>query len=74
MIILNPEKYNTPGEWLKDMRDKGYTVPLALMFGLSRLMKKYGITFGEAFDFMVKHEKIMLAGRSFVYDLTGDKL
>lgn len=74
MIFLNPVKYTNPGEWLKDMRAQGYAVPLSLMFGISKLMKKYGITFGEAFGFLVKHDKVILVGRSFIYDLTGDNI
>jgi hypothetical protein len=74
MILLNPEKYTSPGEWLKDMRSQGYAVPLSMMCGVTKLMKKYGITFGEAFDFLAKHDKVMLVGRSFIYDLTGDNL
>jgi hypothetical protein len=74
MILFDPEKYISVGEWYQEMRAQGYSVPLQLCVGLSRLIKKYNLTFDEAFNFMVKHEKVMLVGRTFIYDLTADNL
>jgi hypothetical protein len=68
------ENYKTAGEWYESMRNEGFTVPLALCIEVSKFMKKYNCTFPEAFKFLVDNKKIFLAGKSYIYDLTGDNL
>lgn len=74
MIVQNLEQYKSVGEWHNHFKSNGYTIPLSLCIGITGVMKRHNISFAQAFEFLETSEKIILAGRSFIYDFTGDEL
>ncbi|MDO8667651.1 MAG: hypothetical protein Q7K35_00955 [bacterium] len=74
MIIPNLGQYKSVGEWYDHFITNGYAIPLSLCNGLTWVMKRHNFTFAQAFEFLEKNEKIILAGRSFIYDMSGDGL
>jgi len=73
-IIPNLRQYKSVGQWYNHFKDNGYAISTALCNGLTKIMAKHDFSFAQAFIFLEEHGKIILAGRSFIYDLSGDEL
>jgi len=71
---LNIFKYKTVGEFYEDANSKGYKVTTTMCHGLSQLMKIKKLTFLEAYSYLLHKQKITLEGKTYIYDLSADKL
>ncbi|MBU2028869.1 hypothetical protein KJ761_03185 [Patescibacteria group bacterium] len=71
---LDISKYKTTGEFHDAIRASEYSAPLILCGGLDTLMKAKGLTFQEAFKLLLDNKKIILAGKTYIYDLSASKL
>jgi len=74
MEKLNISDYKSVGEFYEDAKKQGYSVPLQICIGLSQLIKAKNLTFQEAYEFLLKNNKIILVGRTYIYDLSASKL
>jgi len=74
MTAQNLEQYKSVGEWYNHFRTNGYSIPLQLCIGLTKVMKGHNFTFAQAFKFLGGNGKIILVGRLFIYDMSGDEL
>jgi len=74
MDVQEYKKYNSIGEWRDAVKTYGYSVPLPLCVGLSQLIKQKNMPFQEAFQFLLKHDKIILNGKSYIYDISASEL
>ena len=72
--VSNLDKFLTVGEWYETMKLGGFSVPLQLCIGLSKSIKRHNLTFDEAYKFLEDNEKIILIGKCYIYDMTGDEL
>lgn len=73
-ILKNLEQYKSVGQWYDHFRTNGFSVPLQLCIGLTKVMERHNFTFTQAFEFLEENGKIILAGRAFIYDMSGDEL
>jgi hypothetical protein len=62
------------GPWYDAMRARGYSMPLQLCHGLSQAMKHLNLTFPQAFRLFWDNRKILVSGRSLIYDFSASKL
>ena len=60
--------------WRGAMLARGYTMPLQLCHGLSQAMKHLNLTFPQAFRLFWDNGKILVSGRSLIYDCSAAKL
>lgn len=67
-------KYKTIGEWFEDIKVQGYSAPLPMCHGLSKVMEKYNLSFHEAYKLLEGEGKIILKGKTFFFDLSASKL
>lgn len=71
---MDISKYKSTGDFYRDAKVGGFSVPLPMCAGLSQLMQKKGLTFPEAYSLLSEKEKIILAGTTFIYKLDANKL
>jgi hypothetical protein len=71
---MNISNYKTVVEFYEDAKRQGYSLPLALCAKLSKLIKERGLTLQEAYNFLYERELIILVGKTFIYNLSADKL
>jgi hypothetical protein len=71
---LDISKCKTVGEFHEAIRASEYAAPSGLYQGLCSLMETKKLTFQEAFKFLLDNNKIILAGKSYIYDLSASKL
>ena len=57
---IDPKDYKSTGEYYAAVRKVGSGVPLQMMHALDQVMKHYGFSFAEAFDYLVKKGAIIL--------------
>ncbi len=74
MDNLDILKYQSVGEFYNNARAKDYKVTTALCHGLSQLIKAKGLTFAEAYNFLLEKNKIILVGKTYIYDLSANEL
>jgi hypothetical protein len=67
-------QFNSPGEYKDYERAKGVNVTLQFCLGTSNIMKKFGITFSEACQLLMKEGYLIWAGETPLYNMAGDKL
>jgi len=70
---MDIEKYESVGKWYEDMRSAGYAIPLAMCHGITQAMKELKMSFPEAFRLLEKNKRIILVGKSYIYNLQGHK-
>lgn len=73
-ISLDISKYKTVGEFHDAIRASEYSAPSSLYQGLCSLVEAKKLTFQEAFKFLLDNKKIILAGKTYIYDLSASKL
>lgn len=66
--------YTLVSDWREAAKVEGYFVPFQLCTGLAIAMKKHGLSFVEAFEYLTKRNKIFLDNLAFSYDASGDEL
>ena len=66
--------FDGPGAWFSEMLARGFNVPTQMGRGLTLAMKHLKLTFPEAFRLLWGHGKIIVAGRSLIYDESACKL
>lgn len=67
-------QFHSVGDWYETARKEGYSVPLEMCRGLETVMEKYQMTFPKAFELLERNEKILLEGKTYVYDLSPIEL
>lgn len=67
---MDISKYNSVGEWYKNAKENGYSVPLEMCRGLEKIMKEKNMTLTEAYDFLLKDKKAVLTGRTYIFDIS----
>lgn len=70
---MDIKKEETLGEWFREIKSQGYSVPLAMCHGIQIAMKELNISFAEVFELFVKKGIIIQVGKVFIYDLRGHK-
>ena len=73
-LAKTASKYESIGDWFAAARRRGYSVPLPLCHGLSKCMSALGLSFAKAFALLVKHDKIILVDKSYIYNFSADRL
>lgn len=66
--------YRSPLEWRDDWISQGWRIPIQAGWALSSTMETLGLTFPEAFDFLLRHRKLIVAGNTVIADLSFQKL
>ena len=66
--------FGAVGTWRGAMLARGYIMPLQLCHGLSQAMKHLNLTFPQAFRLFWDNKKILVSGRSLIYDCSAAKL
>jgi len=67
---MDISKYNSVGEWYKDAKENGYSVPLEMCRGLEKTMKKDGMTLSEAYNFLLENKKVVLTEKTYIFDIS----
>jgi hypothetical protein len=73
-LAKTASKYESVGNWFAAARQRGYSVPVQLCQGLDECMSALGLSFPQAFALLVKHDKIILVDKSYIYDLSAQQL
>jgi hypothetical protein len=71
---LNVDRHASVGAWHEEMKARGIGVPLQLCHGVDQAMRKLGKSFPETFRYLWDNDKIIVAGRSLIYDLSANRL
>lgn len=66
--------YRSPSEWRDDWITRGWRIPIQAGWALSSTMETLGLTFPEAFDFLLRHRKLNLVGNAVIADLSFQDL
>jgi hypothetical protein len=66
-------EYSTVSEWKVDVEKEGFITGTQVCWGLSNTMKKNNMTFAEAYEYLMKSDKLFIAGRNFVIDVSTTK-
>lgn len=74
MEMPDRERYRSPSEWRDDWISQGWRIPIQAGWALSSTMETLGLTFPEAFDFLLRHRKLIVAGNTVIADLSFQKL
>jgi hypothetical protein len=74
MEMPDPSLYQSPSEWRNDWLARGWRIPTQAGWALSSTMETLGLTFPEAFDLLVHHRKLIVAGDAVIADLSFQKL
>ena len=72
--LLEISNYSSPGGWKNDCRAEGIGVPLPMCHGLTQTMKKYNITFPEAYKLLTDNGGIITEGEMPIYHMAADRL
>ena len=67
---MKTDGFKSIGEWRDAAILAGYSVPLPMCHGLTVIMKELDLSFGEAFEWLVREKKIILAGKTYFYDMS----
>ncbi|MGD0576645.1 MAG: hypothetical protein ABSA74_01040 [Candidatus Staskawiczbacteria bacterium] len=71
---MDIQKYKTVREFYEDAKQQNYSVPLCMCAELSKLMNARGLNFQQAYNFLCEKEFIILAGKTYIYNLAADNL
>ncbi len=71
---MDTAKFKTVGEWYEVSKREGFAVPLQMCHALQTLMEKHRISFHQAFDMLMKKDKVALEGKTYIFDLSGKDL
>ncbi len=63
------ENYTSVSDWKTDVEKEGYIAGTAVCWGLSNTMKENGMTFPQAYDYLMKSGKLFIAGKNFIIDV-----
>ena len=74
MEMPNPLLYQSPSEWRDDWLARGWRIPTHAGWVLSSTMETLGLTFPEAFDLLIHHRKLIVAGNSVIVDLSFQEI
>lgn len=67
---MDISKYNSIGEWYKDAKENGYSVPLEMCRGLEKVMKENNMALSEAYNFLLRDKKVLLTGKTYIFDIS----
>jgi len=67
------KKDETLSEWFKEVKSQGYSVPVSMCHGIQIAMKELNKSFTEVFELFSERAIIILAGKTFFYNLQGHK-
>lgn len=56
---IDPKDYQSTGEYYAAVRAAGCGVPLQMLTALDQVMKRQGLTFPEAYDYLLKKGAIV---------------
>jgi len=62
-------EYSNVGAWKEDVEKDGYITGTQVCWGLSNTMQKKNMTFAEAYDYLMKSNMLLLAGKRYVIDV-----
>mgnify|MGYP001580801400 CR=1 FL=1 len=63
----------TLGEWFKESRSQGYSVPVSMCHGIQVAMKELDKSFPDVFELFLQRAIIVLMGKTFFYNLQGHR-
>ena len=66
--------YESAGKWFEDARKNDDKPSCAMMHGITQTMKRLGMTFPEAFEFLERNGKIILIGNLYFFQLDYENL
>ena len=66
--------FGSVGAWHTAMLERGYTMSVLLCRGLDEAMRHLNLKFPHAFRLLWNHRKIIVSGRSLIYDRSAVKL
>lgn len=67
---MDYSNYESAGKWYSDARKNGWNPCCAMMQGITLAMKKFNMTFPEAFKYLEDNKKIFLVGNTYIFDLS----
>lgn len=62
--------YRSPSEWRDDWISQGWRIPIQAGWALSSTMETLGLTFPDAFEFLLRHRKLIVVGKAVIADLS----
>lgn len=61
--------YSSVSEWFHDYKQKGYSIPVQANHILSSLMKKYSLSFSQAYKKAIKEKGLVLKNKTYYANL-----
>ena len=71
---MDVSKYKSVSEWRDDLNGHGWNINITAGWALSETIKVLGLSFQEAFDYLVRNKKLVFAGQTSFTDLSFQKL
>ena len=66
MELPDPSHYLSASTWRDDLLSQGWRVPTQAGWALSSTMETLGFSFPEAFEFLFRNRKLIVAGCSVI--------
>jgi|GEM_PF-5432454 len=64
-------EYTSVGEWKTDVEKEGYHPGTQVCWALDKTMRKYNMTFPQAYAHLFQTKKLSVEGSNFIVDLSA---
>ena len=71
---MDVSKYKTVSEWRDDLNAQGWRINTTAGWALSQTMKVLGLSFPEAFDYLVRNKILVFVGQTSYTNLSFQTL